>query len=119
MVASRTQLKPPFVPRSCEKIMSPDRTRKISPDPSFPKEGNSQPKETDSQILSQKIVLSVFDHSPFEKGGQQGDFDLFTASLFQRGNFFPKIQGEISDGMARKSSGKLLGLDKGSNCCGS
>jgi hypothetical protein len=37
------------------------------------------------RVLTVNIVLSLFNTSPFEKGGRQGDLNFFTASGDEKG----------------------------------
>jgi hypothetical protein len=55
-----------------KKLVLPNPTPKISPDPSFSKEGNSCSKQTWGRILNTKDCVSISGYSPFEKGGNRG-----------------------------------------------
>ena len=61
--------------------------QKISPIPSFPKRGTRSQKRGIPKYLQSKIILFRLDHSPFEKGGQKGDLNFFTASGGKGGLF--------------------------------
>ena len=68
---------PPFIPlwqrEAVKKLVLPNPTPKISPDPSFSKEGNSCSKQTWGRILNTKDCVSISGYSPFGKGGKEGD----------------------------------------------
>jgi hypothetical protein len=66
---------------SCEKmIISIAKSGKSPLAPlfqSFPKRGTRSRKSGTTKYLPSKTLPSFLDHSPFEKGGQKGGFEVF------------------------------------------
>jgi hypothetical protein len=71
-----------------KKLVLPNPTPKISPDPSFSKEGNSCSKQTWGRILNTKDCVSISGYSPFEKGGNRGILIFSQLQGDSRGIFF-------------------------------